>query len=119
MPLRGIPEEVWPEARRLLERWRARHPDLGDPIIKLGVGGIDVRLPDGSAPPGVASIINTLEALLGVPDDERYCQRCEARTDLLPDPGIEGFFFCRACWSERQKVSAAHEAGYDNDILEE
>ena len=53
-------------------------------------------------------------------DEERECSRC-LRSDvpLQPDPEIECVYFCKPCWQERIKVTAMHEYGYDNDIMEE
>lgn len=48
------------------------------------------------------------------------CAKCWA-TDvpLRPDPEIDEVWFCQPCWEERIRVTAMHEFGYDNDILEE
>ena len=37
----------------------------------------------------------------------------------MPDPEIDEVWFCGPCWEERVRVTAMHEYGYDNDILEE
>jgi hypothetical protein len=55
-----------------------------------------------------------------VPPPDAECAKC-GRSDvpLKPDPEIDEVWFCAPCWEERVKVTAMHEYGYDNDILEE
>ncbi|MFQ5508756.1 MAG: hypothetical protein ACE5FN_05375 [Leptospirillia bacterium] len=48
------------------------------------------------------------------------CARCFCDDmPLRPDPAIDDVWFCKACWEERIRVTAMHEMGYDNDIMEE
>lgn len=55
-----------------------------------------------------------------VPPPDAACAKC-GRSDvpLQPDPDIDEVWFCAPCWAERARVTAMHEYGYDNDIMEE
>ena len=54
------------------------------------------------------------------PPEGAECARCgRADVPLRPDPEVEEVWFCAPCWAERARVTAMHEAGYDNDFLEE
>ena len=46
---------------------------------------------------------------------EPSCARCGARGDLVPDPELEGIWYCRRCKSREDEHQAIIEHGYDDE----
>ena len=52
-------------------------------------------------------------------DLEKCCMKCGIHLDLVPDPHIEGIFFCKECWEEREVLERATRMGFDDEFRDE
>lgn len=48
--------------------------------------------------------------------EERECLKCGCKNNLIEDPNIEGIYFCKYCWEEREKTEVNDKWGYDESL---